>query len=63
MIEFAREVFGISRFSSSHVEANTASGHVIEKCGLHFVRYGQFEKLDGSCKTRSMEYEGVFDVD
>ena len=41
-----------------HVEANKASGHVMEKCGLHFVRYGEFEKLDGSCKARSMEYEG-----
>ncbi len=30
----------------------------MEKCGLHFVRYGEFEKLDGSCKARSMEYEG-----
>ena len=26
---------------------------------LHFVGYGAFEKLDGSCKMRSMEYEGV----
>lgn len=33
----------------------------MEKCGLHFVRYGEFEKLDGSCKARSMEYEGVID--
>lgn len=31
-----------------------------EKCGLHFVRYGQFQKLDGTCKMRSMEYEGEF---
>ena len=59
MIRFARETFGITRFSSSHVEANKASGHVMEKCGLHFVKYGQFEKLDGSCKMRSMEYEGI----
>lgn len=62
MIQFAHDKFGICRFSSSHVEANKASGHVMEKCGLHFVRYGEFEKLDGSCKARSMEYEGeLFD--
>ena len=58
MIRFAHDKFGICRFSSSHVEPNKASGHVMEKCGLHFVRYGEFEKLDGSCKARSMEYEG-----
>ena len=37
---------------------NSTSGNVITKCGLHFVGYGKFEKLDGSCKMRSMEYEG-----
>lgn len=58
MIRFAHEEFGISRFASSHVEQNKASGHVMEKCGLHFVRYGQFQKLDGTCQMRSMEYEG-----
>ena len=58
MIRFAHDTFGITRFSSSHVEANKASGHVMEKCGLHFVRYGRFEKLDGTCPARSMEYEG-----
>ena len=59
MIGFARDTFGITRFSASHVEANKASGHVMEKSGLHFVKYGQFEKLDGSCRARSMEYEGI----
>ncbi|MBP5654865.1 MAG: GNAT family N-acetyltransferase [Clostridiales bacterium] len=60
MIRFARNEFGIRKFASSHVEQNKASGHVMEKCGLHFVRYGQFQKLDGTCKMRSMEYEGEF---
>lgn len=60
MMNFAFEMFGINKFSSSHVEQNKASGHVMEKCGLQFVKYGQFQKLDGTCKMRSMEYEGVF---
>ena len=59
MIRFAYEVFGAARFCSSRAEANKASGRVMEKCGLHFVKYGQFEKLDGSCRSRSMEYEGA----
>ena len=58
MINFAHEQFGIKNFSSSHVEQNKASGRVMEKCGLHFVGYGEFEKLDGTCISRSMEYEG-----
>lgn len=57
MIEFANEQFGITKFSASHAEPNKASGHVMEKCGLHFTGYGQFEKLDGSNKMTSMEYE------
>ena len=62
MIRFAQKEFGITKFASSHVEQNRASGHVMEKCGLHFVRYGQFQKLDGTCKMRSMEYEGELDL-
>lgn len=58
MIEFAHNKFGINKFSSSHVEQNKASGRVMEKCGLHFVKYGEFQKLDGTCKSRSKEYEG-----
>jgi len=34
------------------------NGSVMKKCGLHFVGYGEFQKLDGSIQMRSMEYEG-----
>ncbi len=61
MMKFANEHFAITKFSSSHVEQNKASGRVMEKCGLHFVKYGEFQKLDGTCKMRSMEYEGEFE--
>ena len=57
--DLAKREFGITHFCSSHVEPNLASGHVMEKCGLLFAGYGEFEKLDGSCKARSMEYEGI----
>ena len=48
--EAARAMIGLAKrirrhtFCSSHVEPNLASGHVMEKCGLHFTRYGEFEK-------------------
>lgn len=57
MIKFANEQFSVTKFSSSHAEPNKASGHVMEKCGLKFIRYGQFQKLDGSNKMRLLEYE------
>ena len=61
MMKFANELFGVIKFSSSHAEPNQASGHVMEKCGLRFTKYGQFKKLDGSNKMRSKKYEGEVD--
>ena len=58
MMQYAYEHFGARKFAASHCEPNIASGNVMKKCGLHFVGYGEFQKLDGSCKMRSMEYEG-----
>lgn len=58
MIDYARTNFGAYKFASSHCEPNFASGNVMKKCGLHFVGYGKFQKLDGSVQMRSMEYEG-----
>ncbi len=57
MMDYARENFHAQKFAASHCEPNIASGNVIKKCGLHFVGYGIFQKLDGSGRMRSMEYE------
>jgi len=62
MIEYARNNFGATHFASSHAEPNLASGHVMQKCGLRFVGCGEFKKLDGSCKMKSMDYEGEIDM-
>lgn len=60
MIDFAKSTFGATHFRSSHAEPNLASGRVMEKCGLHFVGYGTFIKLDGTGgDLRTMEYEGI----
>lgn len=58
MIQYAHDRYGAEKVRSSHAEPNKASGRVMEKCGLRFVGYGEFYKLDGSCKMRSMIYEG-----
>lgn len=60
MIEYARKNFGATYFVASHAEPNYASGKVIEKCGLKFAKYGEWQKLDGSCKMKSMIYETKF---
>ncbi len=59
MIDFAHKQLGACKFTAAHAEPNKASGRVMEKCGLHFVKYGEFQKLDGSCKMPSMIYEGT----
>ncbi|MCI8409689.1 MAG: GNAT family N-acetyltransferase [Lachnospiraceae bacterium] len=58
MMNYAHIHFGARKFASSHCEPNLASEKVMKKCGLHFVGYGKFQKLDGSIQMRSMEYEG-----
>lgn len=58
MMNYVYTNFGARKFASSHCEPNLASGNVMKKCGLHFVGYGKFEKLDGSIQMCSMEYEG-----
>lgn len=58
MMDYVYTNFNARKFASSHCEPNTASGNVMKKCGLHFVGYGTFCKLDGSMQMRSMEYEG-----
>lgn len=57
MINYAHKDLGAKKFYADHCEPNIASGNVMKKCGLHFVGYGEFQKLDGSCKMRSMEYK------
>lgn len=59
MMDYVRREFGVTHFCASHAEPNLASGKVIEKCGLKFLQYGKWQKLDGSCKMRSMEYERI----
>lgn len=56
MIDYARQNLGAQKFMASHALPNDASGKVIEKCGLKFKGYGEFIKLDGSCKMQSKIY-------
>ena len=57
MMDYVRENHGAKRFVAEHAAENPASGRVIEKCGLHFVGYGEYSRCDGSETFRSKIYE------
>lgn len=48
MMKFAFINFGAKDFSSNHAVDNIASGKVIEKCGLSYIKDGEYSKFDGS---------------
>lgn len=48
MIQWAYTYLNARDFCASHVNANTASGKVILKCGFQFDHYGQCSRYDGS---------------
>ena len=47
MIDYVRQQFGEVRLRAECAAENTASAHVIEKCGLVFKRYGEYQSYDG----------------
>ena len=48
MIGWARRELGARDFAAVYADANTASGRVIEKCGLTFSHHTNYGKFDGS---------------
>ncbi|WP_124099058.1 GNAT family N-acetyltransferase [Ruminococcus sp. Marseille-P6503] len=57
MIEFAYKEHGARDFISEHAVDNPASGRVMEKCGLKFLHFGQYTKLDGSETVEAKVYK------
>ena len=51
---------GARKFIVDIAEQNIASRRVLEKCGLHFVRYNTLVKLSGKPIGKSMVYEAEF---
>lgn len=56
MMGYVREKHSAKRFVAEHAVENLASGRVMEKCGLHFVRYCEYTCFDGT-RVNGMEYE------
>jgi len=56
IIEYAYTEYGARNFCAEHAVENTASGRVIEKCGLNFVGYSKYAKFDGSEVFKCKKY-------
>lgn len=56
MIKYVIENHNAHEFVSEHAVDNTASGRVIEKCGLVFEEYSEYSKFDNSMTFRCKKY-------
>lgn len=56
MIEYVYSEHNAREFVSEHAVENTASGRVIEKCGLVFEGYSEYSKFDGSRTFKCKKY-------
>ena len=57
MMDFVRRNCGAKKFRAECAEENIGSARVMEKCGLHFARKGEYSKSDGKTTFRSKIYE------
>ena len=57
MIEVVRSRYGNVKLKAGCADENTASAHVIEKCGLHFVGFGEYQSYDGKKTFKAKIYE------
>jgi len=57
MMDYVREKHGAKRFIAEHAADNPASGRVIEKCGLRYVRDGEYTSFDGKRTFKAIIYE------
>lgn len=57
MIEFVRKEHNAVKITAEHAVDNPASGRVMEKCGMHFVGYGEYSSFDGTRTYKSKVYE------
>lgn len=56
MIEYVYSEHNAREFVAEHAVENTASGRVIEKCGLVFEEYSEYSKFNNSRTFRCKKY-------
>jgi ribosomal-protein-alanine N-acetyltransferase len=57
MMKFAYDKYGARDFSSNHAVDNIASGKVMEKCGLTYIKDGTYSKFDKSQTFQAKYYK------
>ena len=57
MIELVRSRYGDVSLKAECAAENTASAHVIEKCGLVFKEYGEYSSYDGKRTFKAKIFE------
>ncbi len=57
MMELVRSKFGNIKLRAECAVKNTASAHVIEKCGLVFKEFGEYSSYDGKKTFRAKIFE------
>ena len=57
MISYVRSRYGNVKLKAMCAAENTASAHVIEKCGLHFMDYSEYSSYDGLKTFKAKKYE------
>ena len=57
MIELVRSRYGDVKLRAECAAENTASAHVIEKCGLVFKGYGEYSSYDGKKTFKAKIFE------
>lgn len=57
MIELVRSRYGDVKLKAECAAENTASAHVIEKCGLHFAGFGEYQSYDGKKTFKAKIFE------
>ncbi len=59
MIEYVYSEHNACEFVAEHAVENTASGRVIEKCGLIFEKYSEYSKFDNSRTFKCRKYRMI----
>lgn len=60
IIDFARKNYDVKRITGVFADENSASGKVMEKLGMKFLKDCQYTKFDGKTTFKAKTYEIVF---
>ena len=60
IVDYVRSERNVKAIQAEHAVDNPASGRIMEKLGLKFIRYGEYSKFDGSVMFKAKIYRKEF---